>query len=123
MADDRTRLTIRLPTHTVEELQDQLSHFNTDAARFQFLAQFYLDYKELRGTPQPILRPVYGSRPTPPAHSAESASGDSGSGNDSSPTDAHRHSDEAEPGDEGENRTEADERNENQYSQGPDQDD
>lgn len=46
MAEDQTRITVRLPDDSVEQLRSELSHFNTDAARFQFLTQFYLDHKE-----------------------------------------------------------------------------
>jgi hypothetical protein len=47
MGDDQTRLTIRAPSHKVEELRDELDSFNTDAARFQFLIHSYLDYKQV----------------------------------------------------------------------------
>lgn len=77
MGDDRTRLTIRLPTHTVEELRDQLDNFNTEAARYQFLAQFYLDYKQLRGTPQPTLCSVCNFHHTPNYENQPTESDDS----------------------------------------------
>ena len=51
--DDTTQSTVRLPTETMEWLRSELSHFSTDAARFQFLVQFYADYKEV-GHPQPV---------------------------------------------------------------------
>jgi hypothetical protein len=76
MGDDRTRLTIRLPTHTVEKLQDHLDNFNTEAARFQFLAQFYLDYKQLRGTPQPTLCPACDSNHTSANHESRPTESD-----------------------------------------------
>jgi hypothetical protein len=46
MAEDQTRITVRLPDDSVEQLRSELPHFNTDAARFQFLVQFYFDFKE-----------------------------------------------------------------------------
>jgi hypothetical protein len=46
MAEDQTRITVRLPDDSVEVLRSELPHFNTDAARFQFLTQFYLDQKK-----------------------------------------------------------------------------
>ena len=51
--DDITQSTVRLPTEKMEWLRSELSHFSTDAARFQFLVQFYSDYKEV-GHPQPV---------------------------------------------------------------------
>jgi hypothetical protein len=52
--DDITRLTIRLQTDTVNQLQEELSHLDTEAARIRYLAQFYLDYKEMKGYPMPV---------------------------------------------------------------------
>lgn len=46
MAEGQTRITVRLPDDSVEQLRSELPHFNTDAARFQFLTQFYFDCKE-----------------------------------------------------------------------------
>jgi hypothetical protein len=56
MTDDRERVTVRLPQNAYEKLCTELSSFSTDTARFQFVAQFYLDYKEQRdlpGSPSP----------------------------------------------------------------------
>ena len=45
--DDTVQSTVRLPKERMEWLRSELSHFSTDAARFQFLVQFYADYKEM----------------------------------------------------------------------------
>lgn len=45
--DDISQSTVRLPTETMDHLRSELSHFSTDSARFQFLVQFYFDYKEV----------------------------------------------------------------------------
>jgi hypothetical protein len=45
MADDRERASIRLPTEAYEQLCTELTGFHTDTSRFQFVVQFYLDYK------------------------------------------------------------------------------
>jgi hypothetical protein len=45
MADDRTRASIRLPQEAYDQLCAELTGFHTDTARFQFVVQFYLDYK------------------------------------------------------------------------------
>lgn len=55
--DDITRLTVRFQSHTVDKLHEELSHLNSEAARIRFLAQFYLDYKEMGGQPMPVERP------------------------------------------------------------------
>ena len=51
MSDDRTRVTVRLPDDAYEELCDELPSFSADTSRFQFLVQFYLDYKQLKQVP------------------------------------------------------------------------
>lgn len=51
MSDDRTRVTVRLPDDAYEELCDELPSFSADTSRFQFLVQFYLDYKQLGQVP------------------------------------------------------------------------
>lgn len=48
-ADDTTRTTVRITNETMEELETELSCFNTTSALFQYLAQFYLDYKQVFG--------------------------------------------------------------------------
>lgn len=45
--DDRKRVTTRFPQDIYQELCDELPCFDSDTARIQFLAQFYLDYKKL----------------------------------------------------------------------------
>ena len=47
MSDDRARVTVRLPEDAYEELCAELPSFSADTSRFQFLVQFYLDYKQL----------------------------------------------------------------------------
>jgi hypothetical protein len=47
MSDDRARVTVRLPHDAYEELCAELPSFSADTSRFQFLVQFYLDYKQL----------------------------------------------------------------------------
>lgn len=59
--DDVSQATVRLPAETMERLRSELAHFNTDSARFQFLVQFYFDYKEV-GYPQPTVRIVHDDR-------------------------------------------------------------
>jgi hypothetical protein len=51
MSDDRTRVTVRLPDDAYEELCGELPSFSADTSRFQFLVQFYLDYKQLEQVP------------------------------------------------------------------------
>ena len=51
MSDDRARVTVRLPEDAYEELCAELPSFSADTSRFQFLVQFYLDYKQLRQRP------------------------------------------------------------------------
>jgi hypothetical protein len=45
MADERARATVRLPQEAYDQLCRELTGFSTDTARFQFVVQFYLDYK------------------------------------------------------------------------------
>ena len=45
MSDERTRATVRLPQEAYEQLCAELTGVSTDTARFQFVVQFYLDYK------------------------------------------------------------------------------
>jgi hypothetical protein len=45
MSDDRARATVRLPQEAYDQLCRELTGFSTDTARFQFVVQFYLDYK------------------------------------------------------------------------------
>lgn len=47
MADDRARMSTRMPQEVYDRLCAELPAFSTDTARFQFLAQFYLDYKDM----------------------------------------------------------------------------
>ena len=51
MSDDRTRVTVRLPDDAYEELCAELPSFSADTSRFQFLVQFYLDYKQFEQVP------------------------------------------------------------------------
>lgn len=44
---DATRVTIRLPTDTLEQLRDDLDSFNTETARFRYLVQLYFDLKDV----------------------------------------------------------------------------
>jgi hypothetical protein len=53
MPDDRKRVTVRLPQDAYDQLCAELSSFSTDTARFQFVVQFYLDYKAQGATPTP----------------------------------------------------------------------
>jgi hypothetical protein len=53
MADDRKRVTVRLPQEAYEQLCAELSAFSTDTARFQYVVQFYLDHKERKYIPGP----------------------------------------------------------------------
>jgi hypothetical protein len=53
MSDDRKRVTVRLPQDAYDQLCAELSSFSTDTARFQFVVQFYLDYKAQGATPTP----------------------------------------------------------------------
>ena len=52
MSDDRARVTVRLPEDAYEELCEELPSFSADTSRFQFLVQFYLDYKQLGQVPR-----------------------------------------------------------------------
>lgn len=52
MSDDRARVTVRLPEDAYEELCAELPSFSADTSRFQFLVQFYLDYKQLGHAPR-----------------------------------------------------------------------
>jgi hypothetical protein len=47
MSDEKQQISSRIETEVYDELCDELSSFNSDSARVQFLVQFYLDYKEL----------------------------------------------------------------------------
>jgi hypothetical protein len=78
MGDDQTRLTIRLPSHKIEELRDELDSFNTDAARFQFLVHSYLDYKQVGAVRQPMCRPVCNCSHAPPEEFQSEESNGSG---------------------------------------------
>lgn len=51
MSNDMTRLTVRLPSDSADRLRSDLSCFTTDAARIQFLVQFYFDYKDMDSRP------------------------------------------------------------------------
>jgi hypothetical protein len=53
MSDDRKRVTARLPQEAYDQLCAELTSFSTDTARFQFVVQFYLDYKAQGETPTP----------------------------------------------------------------------
>ena len=68
--DDRVRSTVRLPPEAYDALCEELPSFSTDTARFQFLVQFYLDYKRQIRAPgnQPEYRPGPWERPTTPTH-------------------------------------------------------
>jgi hypothetical protein len=63
MTDDRARITARLPQEEYDRLLDELSAFSTDTARFQFLVQFYLDYKDMQCRCTPQAHPPAESRP------------------------------------------------------------
>lgn len=52
MADDRARATVRLSQESYDRLCAELSTFQTDTARFQFVVQFYLDYKQTGRVPR-----------------------------------------------------------------------
>lgn len=46
-SDDSTRVTVRLPPDTLDQLREELDCFNTETARFQYLVQLYFDWKEV----------------------------------------------------------------------------
>ncbi len=48
---DRKQVTVRLPQEAYDELNEELTAFNTDTDLFRYLVQFYLDYKEQGGVP------------------------------------------------------------------------
>jgi hypothetical protein len=73
MSDDRARITARMPQEAYDQLRDELSAFSTDTARFQFLVQFYLDYKDMQCRCMPQAHPPAESR-APRAQSREDTS-------------------------------------------------
>ena len=46
VSDDVARITMRIPQDKYKWLQEELDSFTSDTARFQYLIQFYSDYKE-----------------------------------------------------------------------------
>jgi hypothetical protein len=52
MADDRARATVRLSQESYDRLCAELPAFHTDTSRFQFVVQFYLDYKQTGRVPR-----------------------------------------------------------------------
>ena len=46
VSDDVARINMRIPQEKYEWLQEELDSFTSDTARFQYLIQFYSDYKE-----------------------------------------------------------------------------
>ena len=46
VSDDVARINMRIPQDKYEWLQEELNSFTSDTARFQYLIQFYSDYKE-----------------------------------------------------------------------------
>ena len=46
VSDDVARINMRIPQDKYEWLQEELDSFTSDTARFQYLIQFYSDYKE-----------------------------------------------------------------------------
>ena len=46
VSDDVARINMRIPQDKYEWLQEELDSFTSDTARFQYLVQFYSDYKE-----------------------------------------------------------------------------
>lgn len=52
MSDDRARATVRLSQESYDKLCDELTAFSTDTARFQFVVQFYFDYKQTDRLPR-----------------------------------------------------------------------
>lgn len=52
MSDDRKRATVRLSQESYDRLCNELTTFSTDTARFQFVVQFYLDYKQTGRLPR-----------------------------------------------------------------------
>ena len=46
VSDDVARINMRIPQGKYEWLQEELDSFTSDTARFQYLIQFYSDYKE-----------------------------------------------------------------------------
>lgn len=46
--DDTKRVMIRLPEETWARLNDELNSFNTQTAMFQYLVQFYFDWKDIQ---------------------------------------------------------------------------
>ena len=76
MSDDRTRVTVRLPDDAYEELCDELPGFSADTSRFQFLVQFYLDYKQLEQVPSCQCSPATdGGAPVRNGNEATATSG------------------------------------------------
>ena len=76
MSDDRTRVTVRLPDGAYEELCNELPSFSADTSRFQFLVQFYLDYKQLGQVPSCQCPPATdGGAPVRNGNEATAASG------------------------------------------------
>lgn len=71
--DDRVRSTVRLPEDAYDALCAELPSFSTDTARFQFLVQFYLDYKQQITSPgnQPTCRTKPRMAPNTPARGKE----------------------------------------------------
>ena len=71
--DDRVRSTVRLPQDAYDALCAELPSFSTDTARYQFLVQFYLDYKQQITAPgnQPECRTGPHMAPNTPAHGEE----------------------------------------------------
>lgn len=61
--DDRARITARMPQDVYDQLTTELSAFSTDTARFQFLVQFYLDYKDMQCRCMPQAHPPAEFRP------------------------------------------------------------
>jgi hypothetical protein len=72
MSDDPARITARMPQEKYDRLCDELSVFSTDTARFQFLVQFYLDYKDMQCRCMPQAHPPAESH-APPARSQRDA--------------------------------------------------
>lgn len=91
MADDRARITARMPQEVYDRLSDELSAFSTDTARFQFLVQFYLDYKDMQCQCMPPHPPAesHAARAQPPEEGTSRSEHQSLSTADSdSPSDA-----------------------------------
>lgn len=94
MADERARATVRMPEEAYQRLCNELPAFNTDTARFQFLIQFYFDYRSGACSCSSRANPPAESR-VPPARAHLEEATASSSRKPSSETDLDSESDAA----------------------------